>query len=111
MSEADIIKFSTHKPFEKYDNYDAIDVSLAKNIPSDHEGIMGVPITFLDKYSPEQFEIVWIACGNSYANMPPDLLKAVNFIPHVPGAEGAGQGVGVVNKKKVYSRILIKHKK
>ena len=58
MTEADIIKFSTHKPFVKYDNYDVIEVSLAKNIPSDFDGIMGVPISFLDKYSPEQFIIL-----------------------------------------------------
>lgn len=58
MIEADIIKFSTQKAFEKYDNYDAIEVSLAKNIPSDYNGVMGVPISFLDKYSPEQFQIL-----------------------------------------------------
>ena len=58
MIEADIIKFSTQKAFEKYDNYAAIEVSLAKNIPSDYDGVMGVPISFLDKYSPEQFQIL-----------------------------------------------------
>ena len=41
-----------------YDNYDAIEVSKVKDIPVDYEGVMGVPITFLDKYNPEQFEIV-----------------------------------------------------
>ena len=44
--------------YEKYDNYDAIEVSKTEYIPGDYEGIMGVPITFLDKYNPEQFEIV-----------------------------------------------------
>ena len=44
--------------YVKYDNYDAIEVPETKGIPSDYEGVMGVPITFLDKYSPEQFEIV-----------------------------------------------------
>lgn len=58
MKEADVIKFSTNKPFSKYDNYDAIEVSLVKNIPSDYKGNVGVPISFLDKYSPEQFEII-----------------------------------------------------
>lgn len=58
MTESDIIKFVTKKPFEKYDNYEAIEVSLVKNIPSDFSGIMGVPISFLDKYNPEQFEIL-----------------------------------------------------
>ena len=43
----------------KYDNYDAIEVPETKAIPSDYDGVMGVPVSFLDKYSPEQFEIVW----------------------------------------------------
>src|SRR3990167_5636857 len=55
MTKAEVIKFVTKKPFEKYDNYNAIEVSLVKNIPSDYDGMMGVPISFLDKYSPEQF--------------------------------------------------------
>ena len=58
MTQADIIKFSTKKPYEKYDNYDAIEISLVKTIPSDYDGIMGVPISFLDKYNPDQFEIL-----------------------------------------------------
>lgn len=104
-----VIKSAT--AYKKYDNYDAIEVPFTDAIPSDYEGIMGVPISFLDKYSPDQFEIVWLAAGNSYANMPPELLKLVKFIPRVPGAEGAGQGVGVVNRQKVYARVLIKRRK
>ena len=64
MTERDIVKFGTKKPFEKYDNYDAIEVSFVKFIPSDYEGVMGVPISFLDKYSPEQFEIIKFRHGN-----------------------------------------------
>ena len=45
--------------YVKYDNYDAIEVPETKAIPSDYDGVMGVPVSFLDKYSPEQFEIVW----------------------------------------------------
>ena len=45
--------------YPKYDNYDAIEVPGTKAIPSDYDGVMGVPVSFLDKYSPEQFEIVW----------------------------------------------------
>lgn len=97
--------------YKKYDNYDAIEVPFTDAIPSDYDGVMGVPISFLDKYNPEQFEIVWLAAGNSYANMPSELLEYVKFVPHVPGAEGAGQGVGVVDAKKVYARVLIKHRK
>src|ERR1035437_7328806 len=58
MTGSEIIKFVTKKPFDKYDNYDAIEVSLVKNIPSDYDGVMGVPVSFLDKYNPDQFELV-----------------------------------------------------
>ena len=47
--------------YKKYDNYDAIEVSYVDAIPSDYNGIMGVPVSFLTKYCPEQFEIVGIA--------------------------------------------------
>ena len=63
MTMADNIKHSKHKEireygYQKYDNYDAIEVPFTDAIPSDYEGVMGVPISFLDKYCPEQFEIV-----------------------------------------------------
>lgn len=63
MSMADQVKFSKHKEikglgYQNYDNYDAIEVPFTDAIPSDFEGVMGVPISFLDKYSPDQFEIV-----------------------------------------------------
>lgn len=60
MTMADNIKHSKHKEikefgYQKYDNYDAIDVPYTDSIPSDYNGVMGVPISFLDKYCPEQF--------------------------------------------------------
>ena len=63
MTMADNIKFSKHKQvrgheYAHYDNYDAIEVPFTDAIPSDYDGVMGVPITFLDKYNPDQFEIV-----------------------------------------------------
>ena len=64
MSMADNLKFSKHKDirgkesYEHYDNYDAIEVPYTDAIPNDYEGVMGVPITFLDKYCPEQFKII-----------------------------------------------------
>ncbi len=66
MSMEDNLKFSKHKEikdkeYHKYDNYDGIEVSFTDSIPSDFYGIMGVPITFLDKYSPEQFEIIGLS--------------------------------------------------
>ena len=66
MTMADNLKFSRHKEirgktsYDHYDNYDAIEVPYTDAIPADYEGIMGVPISFLDKYCPEQFEILGI---------------------------------------------------
>jgi len=101
MTKAEVIKFATKKPFEKYDNYDAIEVSLVKNIPSDYDGVMGVPMSIFDKYSPEQFEIL----GSDY-NVKEGLLpKLVN--PKWKGKLDRGY----VNNKRLYTRILIKHKK
>ena len=69
MTMADNLKFSRHKDikengYPKYDNYDAIEVPYVDAIPSDYTGAMGVPITFLDKYCPDQFEIVEFRKGN-----------------------------------------------
>lgn len=65
MSMADNIKYSKHKEiqgknYQHYDNYDAIEIPYSDAIPCDYEGMIGVPITFFDKYCPEQFEIVGI---------------------------------------------------
>ena len=65
MTMAENFKFSKHKDirenkvYQRYDNFDAIDVPYTDAIPDDYEGVMGVPISFMDKYCPEQFEIVW----------------------------------------------------
>jgi len=69
MTMAENMKFSKHneirnQEYQKYNNYDAIDVPFTDAIPSDYDGVMGVPITFLDKYCPEQFEIVKFRKGN-----------------------------------------------
>lgn len=63
MTMADNIKFSKHKEirgvgYQRYDNFDAIDVPFTDAIPGDYDGLMGVPISFLDRYNPDQFEIV-----------------------------------------------------
>ncbi len=92
--------------YPKYDNYNAINVDKTNEIPIDYEGIMGVPITFMDKYNPNQFEIVWQASGNTRASAPLDILKEIEYKPH-PEDRG---GCGVVNGKRMYSRILIKKK-
>ena len=56
----ELILYKTYNPedYPKYDNYNAINVNKVADIPCDYDGVMGVPITFLDKYNPEQFEIV-----------------------------------------------------
>ena len=79
--------------YKKYDNYDAIEIPLTEVIPSDYEGIMGVPISFLDKYCPEQFKIIDISS------------KLANPI-FVNGKRGSGRFY--VNGKRLYDRIAIK---
>ncbi|MCB0541728.1 MAG: modification methylase, partial [Bacteroidetes bacterium] len=83
--------------YPKYDNYDAIEVSTYKNIPADYDGVMGVPITFLDKYNPEQFEIVGLIAGN---------IKGLAGIPSSTGKDGP-----YMNGKLKYGRILIRKRK
>ena len=77
MPMADNLKFSRHKEvrgkaaYDRYDNYDAIEVPYTDAIPADYTGVMGVPVTFLDKYCPEQFEIIGLdryAEGNTTPN-------------------------------------------
>ena len=63
----DLILYKNYTPEEypKYENFDAINVDITKDIPMDYAGLMGVPITFMDKYSPEQFEIIGVGIANS----------------------------------------------
>lgn len=104
----DLCKKYNEKDYPKYDNYDAIEVSRVENIPMDYDGAMGVPISFLHKYCPNQFEIIWQASGNSYANAPKEILKELNFNPNIK--YGGGLGTCVLNGKATYSRILIRKK-
>ncbi len=94
------------KDYPIYENYDAIEVSRTQDIPRDYSGLMGVPITFLDKYSPDQFEIVMLANGNARTNVSAKTLKLVNYRPH-PEDRG---GVGIIDGRRSYARILIRRK-
>lgn len=85
--------------FPTYDNYNAIEVSKTKDIPVDYTGLMGVPITFMDKYNPEQFEIVWTTDRGGDGMLEKYKKKHVRF--DAPVVKGVG----------LYKRILIKHKK
>ena len=120
MTKAEIIKFVTKKPFQKYDNYDAIEVSQVKNIPSDYGGAMGVPISFLDKYDPEQFEIIGLGQGNLYRELTPKGLNQ-KFVDNYYKNGGTGLikedhpilGYYDEDGKATipYMRIIIKHRK
>ena len=106
MTMKDNLKFSKHKEikdkgYQNYDNYNAIDVSFTDAIPSDYDGVMGVPISFLDKYSPEQFEII----GSDYE------VKE-GKLPEIANSNWKGKlDRGYINGNRIYSRILIRHKK
>lgn len=123
MSEKDNLKFNTtllnnlqkkygvnHYP--KYENYNAIEVPMTSAIPSDYTGEMGVPVSFMDKYCPEQFEIIGIGIGA--------LGKKLNIIPipkeidkTLPGHSSVWRLYIMIGDKAVvpYSRIIIKFKK
>lgn len=83
--------------YPKYDNYDAINIDVTKDIPMDFPGVMGVPITFLDKYNPEQFELLGIMNTG-------EINKGIRH-------EGTPHGRPLVNGVEKYLRILIKNKK
>ncbi|MBQ7561053.1 MAG: adenine-specific methyltransferase EcoRI family protein [Synergistaceae bacterium] len=76
--------------FPKYDNYDAIEVSKVQDIPCDYDGVMGVPITFLDKYNPEQFEILGITTGREeFAKEAWPTKRYINAVQHNPNGTTA----------------------
>lgn len=99
-----LYKKYTADEYPKYDNYDAINVDKTADIPMDYPEVMGVPITFLDKYSPDQFEIEGLAAGNSRAT---GLYGSVHYTENKLDRGGCG----VVNNKRKYARILICNKK
>ena len=103
-----LYKHYTPEEYPRYDNYDAINVNTYTDIPCDYDGVMGVPITFLDKYNPDQFEIIWQASGNTYANAPKEILEELKFDPTIK--YGGGLGAAILNGKAVYTRILIRRK-
>lgn len=103
----ELSKAYNSRDYPTFDNYNAINVSRTANIPYDYPGVMGVPITFLDKYNPNQFDILMLANGNVRANSNPETLKLVGYKRH----ENDKGGVGVINGKRSYARILIRNKR
>lgn len=125
MTMADNVKFNkkilkrfeelNSEPYPKYDNYDAIEVPYADAIPSDYKGIMGVPISFLEKHNPDEFEIIGM-CENldlyhlkTRIYSTEECRKRYREIFGKPGTYDLNAS-GVVNGLKVYQRILIKAK-
>jgi len=111
MTASENIKFSKHKEirgqgYKKYDNFDAIEVPFIDAIPSDFPGLMGVPITFVSKYNPNQFEVV----GSFNAGTHGAELGAVKTETNVKGKWIQWNGP-VVDKQPLYKRIIIRHKK
>jgi hypothetical protein len=127
MTMTENLKYSKHKEIKGknayivYDNYDAIEVPFTDAIPSDYDGIMGVPISFLDKYCPEQFEIL----GTSDNGLVDDKLKKTSgltkeFVDDYYKSGGTGaykEGNPTAGyyennvAKMAYKRIFIKHNK
>lgn len=103
MTMVENLRYSKHKDlrgkesYDRYDNYDAIEVPYTDAIPSDYEGVMGVPISFLDKYCPEQFEIIGITENND--DLQPYWIDGYTKYdrPYLMG-------------KRKYSRLLIRKK-
>jgi hypothetical protein len=85
--------------FPKYDNYNAIEVSQTKDIPMDYAGAMGVPITFLNKYNPEQFQIL----GS-------DFEVKDGLLPQLVNPKWKGKiDRGYLDGQRLYSRLLIRN--
>ena len=108
----DLILFKKYskQEYPKYDNYDAINVNKTKDIPVDHEGMMGVPITFMDKYNPDQFKIIGLAKDNREIHDSLVQGKPVHL------DEQHKKYVGMVLKEQnklraTYVRIIIQHKR
>ena len=97
-----IIKSKNSKPtYQKYTNFDGIDVNDIKRIPSDYKGAMGVPISFLEKYNPDQFEILGLGSGN--------LAKEVGITKNYRGRTDLAYVIDGINKCP-YARVIIRLK-
>ncbi|WP_405333491.1 adenine-specific methyltransferase EcoRI family protein [Fibrobacter sp.] len=102
MTEADNIKFSKHKDvkgvgYKKYDNYNAIHIPWVDSIPCDFNGVMGVPISFMGKYCPEQFEILG-ATQRGCHDAVPDTKKYDDYWEMKPNGKPTGSSGGKTNE-------------
>jgi hypothetical protein len=104
----DILLWANYDPkkYPKYDNYNAIEVSTYKDIPMDYSGLMGVPITFVDKYNPEQFEIIGLAADKRDEDEV--FIKGKSTYLDEQHKNFVGM---VLNGKATYARILVQNRK
>lgn len=137
MTMEDNLKYSKHKEikgkkaYDKYDNYEAINVPFTDAIPSDYDGVMGVPISFLDKYNPDQFEILGATQRGCHDEVP-DTKKYDDYWEVRQNGEKTGSSGGKTNEnanlvendgkknyfinnegriiQSAYQRIFIRHK-
>jgi hypothetical protein len=135
MSMADNLKFNKklkgNDSYKQYDNYDAIEVSFTDAIPNDYDGVMGVPISFLDKYAPEQFEILGATQRGCHDEVP-DTKKYNDYWEVKKNGQPTGSSGGKTNEnanllgndgkknyfinkegrviQSAYQRIFIRHK-
>lgn len=112
MTMADNLKFSSHKEIKEngylqYINYDAIEVPYSDGIPSDYNGLMGVPVTFLDKYCPDQFEIIGISL-----ELADDMRKYAARGEYMAGGKRfyLAEENGKYKYRRMYDRLVIRRK-
>lgn len=115
MTMADNLKFSRHKElmgkeYAHYDNFDAIEVPYVDAIPLDYDGMMGVPITFLDKYCPEQFEIIGSFNNSDLSTKQSEHYVLSKNTPTLINGKECEWNGPVVNKQPLYKRIVIRKK-
>ena len=122
MSMNDNLRYSRHKElkgktgYNRYFNYTAIDVPFTDSIPTDYDEVMGVPITFLDKYCPEQFEIIGLGIANLglQAGVQPYTSEHKRYRKEVQRRGAVDGDLYIIQNNEVivpYARILIRKKK
>ena len=89
--------------YQKYDNYDAINIDKVSQIPMDYDGVMGVPITFLNKYNPKQFEILGMAQRGCHDDFP-DIKKYDDYIALKPNGVPTGHTGRDINENPVLTK-------
>lgn len=102
----ELTKTYTSDIYKKYDNFDAINVSSVNDIPMDYNGVMGVPVTFIFFWNPNQFEIIGML-----TDTPADNIYTFNGTPTYTDERHHKSKGGVINGRRCYEKILIRRRK